>query len=981
MEEFSYGKMLKLVRESWRFTQDDLAIRMEKLVSDKRGVRRKNAIRTSISQMETGVRQFRPELIAAAATVLNIPDSWFYYPMPSMESVEKNLAKLRVKQNPTRKASLTSVAKELPKPQQPSSLPDPNEFFREPGRDQLLKAAVKLLISPGPALVAIKGLSGYGKSSFASLLVSEALKADSRTRLAIAISCRNRSTEQIETAIRDAIGQIDGRLRGRALAEVVRVIPTILVLDDFYHPSSQSAPAMAGELASRLSSAFEKGGGLKLVVTGGVGSSRQPLLESLKRIVGETRSMDVALGELSQTDVVWFLVKGMRIDSLTARSAARSLGGDPIKIGAYVSAHRVAPISPPELLAMTRRINQSKDAGNKTKDPRSQELEELVGQLCDFGSTTYLTGAVLALSQSGLSIENCVKLVRGLITQDGLKVSSIDSNDAIMDVRTALGKPLHPFINHDTHTVELHARVKMALVRSVPRILGEEGARTIHRRLAEAALSRLPSAFSRSFVPTTANLADFQDMLQHMMDLYYMAPDLPVPVGADHFLPSKSDSPFDPAILLKLLDDPIAIRSRYSIANTTFHTVMLSRVGKDNDERMLTRQFGDFEQKLSLLSHFLVDRELGDPDRIEPIPELRPEFASHVLLDVAVCANQAGLIEIAHGAIRRRQRYRGSESTGTMFARILDILRGPNWIDHADISELAASLEADSEHINVYVSVLLREGELSHAETFVDRYASKAVAVVAALEQHRVAYTALTKKVRRHINSLLLSCRRLMAKRGQVLANVGRMDAALLEFEQAINAEDFRRGGVSDGPAVLSGETGRSFCIALAVVGGEKNLATAAACIEYNIQKATSSLRTYDMLDWYTLQAALFRLRGDPAAAEESLKKAEMVRREDGVALSFVSLVTLAIEQERQKLRRNGPRFNSGKLNAIHGVAESSRHRLLACDAALLLAEASIGRDRTQYLQAARLVIQGGYGFRSADAEILSMDQTSDHLI
>ncbi|MFK0278401.1 hypothetical protein ACIQUG_32345 [Ensifer sp. NPDC090286] len=982
MGDFSYGNMLRFVRENWRFTQEDLATRMEEHVADKRGVRRKNAIRTAISQMETGARPFRPDLRSAAARVLDIPEDWFLYPAPSMAAVGRNLTKLRQQQKSGRKLGLSTIAKQLPKPQQPSSLPMPNAFFREPERENQLQDALRLMKAPGPALIVIEGLSGYGKSSFASLLISEIVRTDTRMRLVAAVSCRNKSTDQIETGIKDAINQIDSRLKSHKLEDVLRVIPTILVLDDFYHPQSQSAPTMAGELASRLSSAFARDGGLKLVVTGGVGSAhREPLLGELKQIVGENRSRRIALGQLSQSDVAWFLNRCMKVDLLTARSMARIIGGDPIKVAGLVSASRVTSMGLPALQAMTRRLEETEAVDLHPSNPRIRELEDLVSQVRAFGPTTYLTGAVLALSANGMTIENCVKLVRSLVIDDRLKIAGTDATDSIGDVRAVLNKPLQPFIIENAFGIELHARVKTALARSVPEVLGEDGARILHCRLAKAALARLPVTFSRSYVPSTANLADFLDLLQHVMDLYAMAPNVPTArQGREPLLP-KSEGPFDPDAFIKLLDDPVAIKSRHSIANAAFDTLMLSRVGKEGDERMLTRQFGDFEQKLALLSRFLVDRDLTNPEKLQPIPELRSEFASHVLLDVAVCANQAGLIDVAHGAIRRRQHYRNAESTGTIFDAMLGILRRPNSLEDGDLARLAGALEGDSEHINVYVSVLVREGELVDARTFVDRYAGKATDVIAELDAVRSVYAGLSVRARRPINSILVSCRRLLAKRGQVLTYAGHLQSALIEFERAIHADEYRRGGTSDAKVTLSGETGRSFCLALAALGGEENLATAAACIEQNIQKATASLRTYDMLDWFTLQAAIFRLQGNREAAASSLANAEQIRREDGVALSFMSLVTLTIEQERQKLRSPKGQFTAAKLKPIHEVAVSSRHKLLACDAALLLAEASTGRERTNYMRSARSMIRDGYGFRIPDADALDMGQSCAHLI
>jgi len=972
--------MLKFVRLEWRLTQDELAAKMEPLVDSRRGDRRKNAIRTAISQMETEVRTFRSELRAAAAKALDIPEDWFLYPKSSMAALKRDLKRLRQQRNAPKKIALPEILKTLPKPQRPASLPAPNKLFREPEREDQIKEAMRLLRAPGSVLIAVEALSGYGKSSFVSLLLADCIAVSSHAQLVVAVSCRGRSTEQILKSIEDSIHQIDSRLKPYDMESVFQDIPSVLVLDDLYHPESRLTPATAGELASRLAVVFEKGMGLKLIVTGGIGfTAREPLLDELKGMIGPTRSMAISLGQLSQADVAWYLHRQSGLDPIEARSVARTLGGDPLRLASFVSLRKVSGKGLPAL-QLVRRLEEDDNGG--TDDPnRSRELQGLVAHFCNLGPTTYLTGVVLALSPNGLTIEACARLVRGLVNNDSVTLPMAAAEQQTSDVRVALARSLRPFVTQTEQRIELHARLRKAIAGSAIDILGEEGTRLVHRRMAEAALARLPVSFTKSYIPSNNNLDDFLALLQHLMDLYALAPDAIVTQEWREVSAPKSERSFDSEAIMNLLDDPRGIRSRYTIANVVFDTLMLSRVGKDSDERILTRQFGDFEQKLDMLSRFLVDRDFTNPNMLEPIPELRPEFASHVLLDVAVCANQAGMIDVAHGAIRRRSRYRSAESTGEMFDRALGALKSDSELEKIDFSPLVWSLESDSEHLNIYVSVLLREGEFQTARTFVDRYAQKSGEVLEQFEARRAEFVAMSAKNRRRINSILVSCRRLSAKRGQVLTLEGELALALPEFERAMQADEFRRLSPHDGPVFLSGETGRSYCLALAAKSGKESLAKAMACVDQNIDKAAASLRTYDLLDWYTLQAAIFRLQGNSTQASASLAEAEQIRREDGVAVSYLSLMTLSIEAERQKLRRPSGSFSTGKLKTMYEVADASSHKLVACDAALLLAEASEGKERVRNIGAARAIIGAGYGFRARDVELLELNQGTSDLI
>lgn len=105
------------------------------------------------------------------------------------------------------------------------------------------------------------------------------------------------------------------------------------------------------------------------------------------------------------------------------------------------------------------------------------------------------------------------------------------------------------------------------------------------------------------------------------------------------------------------------------------------------------------------------------------------------------------------------------------------------------------------------------------------------------------------------------------------------------------------------------------------------------------------------------------------------MKEAQKLRSRHNVNISFSATIIMSLEEERQRIRAKNWRGSSLKLEWLYKAAEGAGHELLACDAALMLAESEDEAEaRHFWLTIASRTVKNGYGFRSIDLQRIEAD-------
>lgn len=990
----SLNEMIKALRVRDGMTQLEAAEKIDAVLKA-RSARYSNvaSIRSAISQMEApkNPRAIPANFREAMADVYDIPVEWFRRTWRDLRAFQATLDRHRAGPAPTRAPSLKQLGSAFRGACLPEAILNVDPLYDVASRAATMAKFVSDLQSKRPAVYVVEGLSGYGKSTFVHLAVNR-LRRSKDTRLILEIRCSGRTAQEIAQQMSDLVASAERDLGRFSLEQTFQHIPSIIIFDDADRMASGlddgGTPIAGAKLSEIFASAMSKQCDLKLILVmrSSAGTSGN-LYSELSHLTGREREAAVRLGPLTNEDVALLLRNKLAMATNTAKRFAGSLGGDPIHISSFINVALDNKKLPIPLLA----LEAETIARNPHDESRIIELRPLLDSLRRRSRTAFLTAVVLTFAPNGIDLDTCRATVEQLLT-DGV-ADFADGSYEHDTVPAVLGQILSEFTKSYRFQKELHSRVRSAFTVLIADGLGVDRLRLVHKRMAEAALEKLSAHSDKS--SRSLNFQEYYSLLSHLMSLYQLATqsNKEKTFAYSKYETSEYLSSVDLSRIKELLASKERLLDRHEVANVSFSALMVSHVDREGTERVLSRQFGDFEQKLKILSMFTVGGNVATGVSFSPLPELTKPYAARLLLDVAVCAAQSGLIKIAHEAMAWRQKFQPS-SVGKIQRAIESRLFDLSATTDLKLGNDIVDFNTESEHLNVYTTVLLREGKFETALPFIERYAERSESIFTQIRRRLAGGEQFSGKTRRHLNLLLIACRRLATKQAQIFLLAGERDKAERWFDTARQMEALKIAPASpDHPAgsapskigqalLLTGETGRAYCTMLMHAGAPDGLDLAALHISSNLKKAEDNGRLYEVVDWMVLQASLERLRGDLAAATRTLKAAERRRAEPGVAISFASSVTLFIEQERQRVRQSGWRGISHRLASMQELAASSKHSLLSCDAALLLAESAPDPVlRIRWLFVARWAIDAGYGFRSVDVARIEADGPFDDLL
>jgi hypothetical protein len=976
--------LIRVLRDEAGLKQEQAAALLDPHLVELTRNKSKAAIRTAISQFETGTRSNIPHHFRVAISIaFSIPLEWFTIPWTSEKAFLRALRKHRATGGATEVPTIAKIAATFKGVSLVAALPTADIDYDSVSRRPLLDRFRSELLAPRPGVLVVEGVSGYGKSSFVSLAINQ-LDRLQQQRLVLAVKCADRTTDHIIRSISDQVRIAEPRVDPEAPTALFEHVPTVVILDDadkIISPSEQgSAPVSGARLSELFATALLRRCNLKVVLI--MRSANGPaatLYEELSGLTGLEPTLPFRLDPLSTEDVATLLHKKLKFANDMSTRFATQIGGDPLVVSTFVAigssrrAGRGRTLPWLDVVASSLSSEELPDAPERTR-----EMRPLLDALQGRSRTAFLTAAVLTFAPASLDMLRCERLV-ALLSADRVVLAK-DQKVPNDTVQAVIAEMLDDFTTTTSTQVDLHSRVKNTFRGLITESLGAEGLRKIHRRMAEAALE--PAALV-STGPTPLNFAAYYTILHHIMAIYWLAPEAsPEEILVKPKQMARDPSEKDLRELAELLSSAERLKDRNDIANVAFGALMLSKVDTNDGNGIIGRQFGDYERKLKMLTMFTREG-LHENSGLTPLPELATPYTVQLLLDVAICASQAGLLEIARAAIASRPTFL-KERASQHLARIRELFDARVEDEDPELGHLIQSYDADSEYLNVHNTVLTREGRLAEALEQIRNHADDAREMVELIYSRREAIARLRRRSRRPLARLLVASRRMLARRATLLVLDGDKAAATQWFGLAMQVDGLRKVATihNEMPSLfpehtnsLSGEAGRTFGTVYMHSGAEEDLDRVLEPIRVNIERAAEERRYYDQIDWLVLRSSLERLRGMPIEAAKTMKEAQKLRSRHNVNISFSATIIMSLEEERQRIRAKNWRGSSLKLEWLYKAAEGAGHELLACDAALMLAESEDEAEaRHFWLTIASRTVKNGYGFRSIDLQRIEAD-------
>ncbi|MET1110780.1 MAG: NACHT domain-containing protein, partial [Allosphingosinicella sp.] len=585
----------------------------------------------------------------AIAKGFKIPFDWFSIPWSSEKAFATALRRHRLAKDVALPLTLSQIAASFAGATRVQALPEPDADHHSASRRPLFERFREEVQAPGPGVLVVEGVSGYGKSSFVSLAVLQLERLRIR-QLVLAVQCRDRTGEQIVRHIKELVCSVDDRIKDDNPQHFFEHVPAIVILDDADKISGVSekggAPIAGALLAELLAVPMQGRRRLKVILT--MRSSKGPaatLFEELSLLTDRAPIQPIHLDPLTTEDVAAVLRKKLKYQSETSTRFARIIGGDPIAVSTFVASSPDDRLERVEVLA-----NDLADGHLLGIEERTCEMQPLLDALQRRSRVAVLTAAILTFSPGAVDLDRCQRLVDKLIADSILKKGP----QAVPDdsVRAVLREVLDDFTVTSSTQTELHPRVRATFRILFGARIGMDALRQIHRRMAQSAVE--PAVLVDGSGPTPLNFSSYYAILHHLIALYWLAPAAKHGQVAIQRKP-KTDLPSanDIRALELLLDSDECLLDRTEIVNVTYASLMLSRVDPDHGTRIASRQFGDYERKLKMLTMFTKEG-LKEKSALSPLPELAMPYMVQLLLDIAVCATQSGLLEIAREAIHSR---------------------------------------------------------------------------------------------------------------------------------------------------------------------------------------------------------------------------------------------------------------------------------------------------------------------------------------
>lgn len=925
-------------------------------------------IRTALSEIENEKRKLRFPYTKLLAEVFEIPENIFSVPPKSFQSLNDRLEAYDNKRLNSKADNVISSEKSLPKRRffSPQGLPrlNPGAVFNS--RDDLVERLNQALSGAGSkSVILLKGSSGVGKSS----LMRRWFERHSNTKkfAGFCIPCADKTGESI-------LGELAANLRelGHPCGDLNEIEETlhkeglIVVLDGL-------GPRMGGKLdfvASQRThliqflidfSSRQSNAKIVLVYASDLPNAGD-LPSALSAAIG-ARILTLDVPPLNKSDGAQYL-RNLNIvaGSPILERISYSLGGNPTDIFAFSQSIPSSKRSEPEYIERISFAIADVDRDDD-EDKILQIFNDYVKKLLDDEPYQGLLLLVLASVRESILLDTCDIIINTIANAPRLRPHFLGSATPIhasLLAKSTIGN----LLRQSSGRVELHARPRRLIARLVDRYISAELRALIHLMAARVLWIGLPrspetklSSGGQKYKPQETDVTALHDLIFHLMEIYeiFSAPEeqsrntkssmnvlhaleLPVPVD-------RSSVPwFDPAALIEF----------------AYNDVLLK--GLSDERHVITRQLGDYEQKLSIMSMFLAEPTDG-ASLVNPKPQLSIKSQRQLTTDVSICALRSGRLSLA------------ARAAGAHASQAFLDLAGDQWgaleravLDdtHAGLSDAAQNLQLRSEILSTYATVLVRQGRLAGAQALLDGdvaalTASRPTIKVGMSREHP---TRLIGRPREHLVGCVIAARRIVAKAAQIAFLQGDQKRSFEMFEKALEIEGWRTS------PVLRGETGRTYC--RAILGNAQMLNTAGIIIQDNLEFCKGLERYYEVLEWRIEEMCQARVANDQGAWVAAVSEAESLVKSRRIGLSFFAYWDLELEKIR-----GSTVFGSRARNHIRilesGISnlQDSGHRLLQCDSWLLLAEIDESR-RAAHLQSARVLMgECGYLMRRNSLEHL----------
>ena len=377
--------------------------------------------------------------------------------------------------------------------------------------------------------------------------------------------------------------------------------------------------------------------------------------------------------------------------------------------------------------------------------------------------------------------------------------------------------------------------------------------------------------------------------------------------------------------------------------NVVFADVMRRTLA--SEQNVVSRQLGNFERKLAMLSLFVDCRDWSTAREIRAIPHLTEHNKKVALKEIAACANYCGKLAISHAVAGELVKFqnearRAWDHPETMIEGVLRTegrqARGL----------LVAPVNDFGEFLVVTATTYIREGRLEVAERWLAREFAPLQEYWGSDPQRLPSRREMRSELRADLNGVLVAQRRVAAKFAQVCACLGRVDAAIGAFHIAEIIEAQRDQDLSP----HRGETGRSFVrLHYAFMGHQNNVrARILRVLEENLRHCESLRRYYEVIEWEIERARVSMRFSDLDQCADALANIERFSNEHDLSVSYVALREIEILKYRLcNTTGNGREVRIQDLQSLSASLRANNHRILLIEALNVIASGPYdGRSR-----------------------------------
>jgi hypothetical protein len=915
------------------------------------------ALRTAISKVEREKMRFDAPTRQIAAEVLKIPRIWMDNPAPSWTVFLRDLTLYLEKQR------LEDVPKEEGLPQaapfnptfsfQISALPVTTErqvfTQRLPQLKDITSAALQ---GPGARLIVIRGPTGTGKST----LVHKWLQINKdaiRGRPICAIQCAGKSGDNVVKELVSYFESAGLSATPDNLGKLICTYEPLLVLDNveqFAHAPLPHHAISPTVIAQHFREAFGADRNFCVIATWSDDISPSTFAPSpipeLESLAGSERTHEFNVDNLRTEDAIKFLSKcGLEGSEETYRRIVNHLTSNPTLLEMFIGSYKAASTNRTKHLDSVS-LTPNSILSIEPNAGRKSTFQRLLQTIKQQNHHDFLLLQVLAFAHAPLDTSAIERIIlkldpspqvnhgsKGFLA--GLsRFSPMLLTSASTQTRNAHGATRSNSRGHSTQRKSLNELAKRTLRDILVDDLGPELEIGVHIAFAEHFASIVPSdQSSTNYEPNYTDIDHFHGLIHHLVQIYKLVRKIEAPTKPNTTIQSRPTltNPHASVSELTEREGPLSLTSAQHnpnrFLNAIFENLMLRKIG--GEDFVVTRQLGDFEKKLKMLTLFLDDVALTSHGDVQPIAELSDRNKRTLLIDVAISANYCGNLELAHRALTRVAPSYSTVSLPTANDIVNAMQQASDTKGQPaqeSLRELSSRIDDLSSYLNLIATVHSREGRLRFArDTLASRY--QATRAVAEAIVPMVGALTLTAKQQRYRRIAIRGLRRICAKFGQVASYLGDITTA----KEAFSLAQALDGSLLGTNAVLRGDTGRAYVRLLLATDPVNKKDATTAIVADNLEHAARMKRYYERVEWLVERARMHRITGNFGAAEASLKEISEIVDRDRTGLSFAVQKEIELESIRISMAQ-GHSVRRREVEALLQSCHRANHRLLVCD-------------------------------------------------